>query len=133
MHARQKLFALGTGDTRRREELVRTVWRIMARRGPAAVTMRQISAEAGYANGALKTYFAGKGVPAQAVTVLDVDSTSTGATDPFAAVKAGFATLKSDTATAGGAAAVFQNYHSGLVFPFCHAAARGYFTQFSAP
>lgn len=44
----------------RREELVRTVWRIMARRGPAAVTMRQISAEAGYANGALKTYFAGK-------------------------------------------------------------------------
>jgi len=80
-----------------------------------------------------QTYFAGKGVPAQAVTVLDVDSTSTGATDPFAAVKAGFATLKSDTATAGGAAAVFQNYHSGLVFPFCHAAARGYFTQFSAP
>ena len=77
-----------------------------------------------------QAYFAGKGVPAQVVTVLDVDSAPTGATDPFAAVKGGFAMSKSNTATAGGAAAVVQAYHGGLVPPFCNAAARGYFTQF---
>ena len=77
-----------------------------------------------------QAYFAGKGVPAQAVAVLDVDSAPTSATDPFAAAKVGFATSKSNTAAAGGAAAVLQNYHGGLVPPFCNAAARGYFTQF---
>ena len=77
-----------------------------------------------------QAYFAGKGVPTQAVAVLDVDSAPTGATDPFAAAKVGFAMSKSSTATAGGASAVLQAYHGGLVPPFCNAAARGYFTQF---
>lgn len=77
-----------------------------------------------------QAYFASKGVPAQAVTVLDVDSAPTGSTDPFAAAKVGFAQTKAGIAAAGGATAVAQNYHGGLVPPFCNAAARGYFSQF---
>ena len=77
-----------------------------------------------------KAYFTSKGVPAQAVAVLDVDSAPTGPADPFAAAKGGFAISKNNTATAGGASAVLQAYHGGLVPPFCNAAARGYFTQF---
>ena len=77
-----------------------------------------------------QAYFASKGVPAQAVAVLDVDSAPTGATDPFAAAKVGFAQTKASTAAGGGATAVAQNYHGGLVPPFCNAAARGYFSQF---
>jgi acetyl esterase/lipase len=77
-----------------------------------------------------QAYFAGKGVPAAAVAVLDVDSAPTGATDRFAAAKVGFAQAKASTAAAGGATAVLQNYHGGLVPPFCNAAARGYFAQF---
>ncbi|MDO5493840.1 MAG: TetR/AcrR family transcriptional regulator [Nesterenkonia sp.] len=41
----------------RREELVRTTWRIIARHGLDRATMRQIATEAGFANGALKPYF----------------------------------------------------------------------------
>jgi acetyl esterase/lipase len=77
-----------------------------------------------------QAYFAGRGVPAQAVAVLDVDSAPTGPTDPFAAAKGGFAMAKSGTAATGGASAVLQAYHGGLVPPFCNAAARGYFSQF---
>lgn len=77
-----------------------------------------------------QAYFASKGVPAQAVAVLDVDSAPTGATDPFAAAKLGFAQAKASTAAAGGATAVAQAYHGSLVPPFCNAAARGYFAQF---
>jgi hypothetical protein len=72
-------------------------------------------------------------VAAQLVTVLDVDSPATGPADPFAAVKAGFATAKADTATAAGVnavAAVTAAYHGGLVPPYCNAAARGFFSQF---
>ena len=77
-----------------------------------------------------QAYFAGKGVPSQAVTVLDVDSTPTSAADPFAAAKVGFASVKASTAAAGGTTAVVQAYHGSLVPPFCNAAARGYFSQF---
>lgn len=76
-----------------------------------------------------QAYFSGKGVPAQAVTVLDVDSAPTSASDPFALAKGGFAQAKAATA-AGGATAVVQAYHGSLVPPFCNAAARGYFAQF---
>jgi acetyl esterase/lipase len=76
-----------------------------------------------------KTYFTSKGVPDPAVTVLDVDSAPTGATDPFALAKGGFAQAKA-AAAAGGATAVAQAYHGSLVPPFCNAAARGYFSQF---
>jgi uridine phosphorylase len=73
------------------------------------------------------------GLPAGRVTVLNVDSAVTGATDPFAAAKVGFANAKTATATAAGAnaaTAVTAAYHGGLVPPFCNAAARGFFSQF---
>lgn len=41
----------------RREELVHTTWRVIARHGLDRATMRQIATEAGFANGALKPYF----------------------------------------------------------------------------
>lgn len=44
----------------RRVELVRATWRIIARDGLDRATMRSIAAEAGFANGALKPYFASK-------------------------------------------------------------------------
>jgi hypothetical protein len=73
------------------------------------------------------------GLPAGLVTVLDVDSAPTGATDPFAAAKVGFGQLKAATAQAAGANAaqvVTAAYHGSLVPPFCNAAARGFFSQF---
>ncbi|MDP5225749.1 MULTISPECIES: TetR/AcrR family transcriptional regulator [Arthrobacter] len=42
---------------RRRIELVDATWRIIASRGIDGATMRDIAAEAGFANGALKPYF----------------------------------------------------------------------------
>ena len=44
----------------RRGELVEATLRIIVRQGLAMVTMRDIAAEAGFANGATKTYFASK-------------------------------------------------------------------------
>jgi AcrR family transcriptional regulator len=41
----------------RRVELVNATWRIIAREGMEGATMREIAAEAGFANGALKPYF----------------------------------------------------------------------------
>lgn len=41
----------------RRGELVAATWRIIARHGIEHATMREIAAEAGFANGALKPYF----------------------------------------------------------------------------
>jgi AcrR family transcriptional regulator len=41
----------------RRLELVSATWRIIARDGIEGATMREIAAEAGFANGALKPYF----------------------------------------------------------------------------
>ena len=45
---------------RRRSEIVQTTWRIIARRGLDGATLREVAAEAGYANGAIKPYFATK-------------------------------------------------------------------------
>ncbi|MDB5744157.1 MAG: hypothetical protein JWR68_2472 [Polaromonas sp.] len=74
------------------------------------------------------------------LTVLNVDSAPTGASDPYAAAKAGFSQAKAGTATAaiaagasdGGASAVLQAYHGTLIPPFCNAAARGFFQQVAA-
>ncbi|KFF60013.1 TetR family transcriptional regulator [Cryobacterium sp. MLB-32] len=44
----------------RRTELVTATWRIIARQGIESTTMREIAAEAGFANGALKPYFSTK-------------------------------------------------------------------------
>lgn len=78
-------------------------------------------------------FFGAKGMPAAALTVLDVDSTPTGATDPFAAAKVGFGQAKTAAINAAVAAgvdptsAVAGAYHGSLVPPFCSAAARGFF------
>lgn len=44
----------------RREQIVEAVWRIVAREGFAALTMRQLADELGLANGALARYFPNK-------------------------------------------------------------------------
>lgn len=44
----------------RREEIVLATWRLIARGGFSAATMREIASEAGFANGGLKHYFANK-------------------------------------------------------------------------
>ena len=44
----------------RRVELVKATWRIIARQGIEGATLREIAAEAGFANGALKPYFGTK-------------------------------------------------------------------------
>ncbi|PQZ85760.1 TetR family transcriptional regulator [Arthrobacter sp. MYb227] len=41
----------------RRLELVEVTWRVIAKRGFEGVTLRDVAAEAGFANGALKPYF----------------------------------------------------------------------------
>jgi hypothetical protein len=80
-------------------------------------------------------FFTAKGMPAQALTVLDVDSAPTGATDPFAAAKVGFGQAKQQLIGAAVAAhqdpatAVASAYHGTLVPPFCNAAVRGFFQQ----
>jgi AcrR family transcriptional regulator len=45
---------------RRREDIIAAAWRLIAERGLKAATMRELAAEAGFANGALKHYFPGK-------------------------------------------------------------------------
>lgn len=78
-------------------------------------------------------YFSAKGMPAAALTVLDVDSAPTGASDPFAAAKAGFGQSKTAAINAAVKAGIDPNvaiagsYHGTLVAPFCTAAARGFF------
>jgi hypothetical protein len=72
--------------------------------------------------------------PSSTVTVLDVDS-SAGSGDPYANEKIGFAAAKTAVAAAavvggatdGGALAVLQDYHAGLVPPFCLYAVKSYF------
>ena len=44
----------------RRAQIVEAAWRLIAQKGIAATTMRQIASEAGFANGALRHYFANK-------------------------------------------------------------------------
>ncbi len=82
---------------------------------------------------ATQAYFTAHGMPAAALSVLDVDSAASGPADPFAVVKAGFAQAKTNTvntAVAAGqdpTAAVAAAYHGSLVPPFCNAAARAFF------
>ncbi|MET0342136.1 MAG: TetR/AcrR family transcriptional regulator [Polyangiales bacterium] len=44
----------------RRQRILALTWRLIAREGMQAASMRAIAAEAGYANGALAYYFSGK-------------------------------------------------------------------------
>ncbi|MET3913555.1 putative dienelactone hydrolase [Variovorax sp. OAS795] len=76
-------------------------------------------------------YFRARGMPAAALTVIDLEDTA--ATDAYSAARAGFAQARSTLAqnTAGSDAdkrqAVTQAYHGTLVPPFCLASARGFF------
>jgi len=87
-----------------------------------------------------QAFLAGNGFTAPYLSVLDVDSSPTSASDPFAAAKVGFATAKAQVvaaATAAGQtpaqiqATVLSQYHGVLVPPFCNAAAAGFFQQFA--
>lgn len=82
--------------------------------------------------GGAKAYFTARGVPDQAVTVLNVDSAAT-AGDGFDPIRTAFSAALTKTAVDAGvnaASAVAQAYHGTLVPPFCNRAARGYFAQF---
>ena len=69
--------------------------------------------------------------PAGAVTVVDIDSSG----DPYSTLRDGFQAAKDAVRTAavlggasdGGDEAVLENYHAGLVAPFCLSAARQFF------
>jgi pimeloyl-ACP methyl ester carboxylesterase len=78
-------------------------------------------------------YFQAKGMPAPLLTVVDIDSAPTSASDPFAAAKVGFGQAKGAVIAGAVAAhadpvlAVTLKYHGDLLPPFCEAAARGFF------
>ena len=80
-------------------------------------------------------------LPAGLLTVVNMDSIPSGAADPFATAKVGFAQSKGQTAQAAmaagatdsGASAVVQNCHGGLVPPFCNTAVRGFFRPALTP
>ena len=78
-------------------------------------------------------FFAAHGLPAAALSVLDVDSAPASANDPYAAAKLGFSQAKTaviNAAVSAGAdptEAVTLAYHGSLVPPFCLASARGFF------
>ncbi|HEV2268826.1 MAG TPA: lipase family protein [Steroidobacteraceae bacterium] len=84
----------------------------------------------------MQGYWAAQAPSAQA-TVLDVDS-AVGSNDPYADVKNGFAAAKAAViaaaiaggATDGGQAAVLEDYHAGLVPPFCLYAVQKFFGGF---
>ena len=84
----------------------------------------------------MQGYWAAQAPSAQA-TVLDVDS-AVGSNDPYADVKNGFAAAKAAViaaaiaggATDGGQTAVLEDYHAGLVPPFCLYAVQKFFGGF---
>jgi hypothetical protein len=82
---------------------------------------------------ATASFFMAKGMPAPLLTVLDIDSAPTSASDPFAPAKAGFGQAKAAVISKAVAAhadpvlAVTLAYHGELLPPFCEAAARGFF------
>lgn len=60
----------------RRRQIVASVWSLIGRRGLDAVTMRDLAAEAGYANGALAPYFRSKDEILQVAFQYAFDSTN---------------------------------------------------------
>jgi hypothetical protein len=75
--------------------------------------------------------------PSAPVSVLDIDSPAT-ASDPYAGLKHDFVIAKdliiteaiAGGASDGGALAVLEHYHAGLVPPFCFSAAKSFFDGF---
>jgi acetyl esterase/lipase len=78
--------------------------------------------------GTMQAFWAAAGLPAEAVTVVDVNGPIT-AHDPFAAVKEGFQATEAQILASQGQVAAVESYHV-TVSPFCTAAARGFFSQF---
>jgi hypothetical protein len=84
----------------------------------------------------IQAYWAAN-APAAAVTVLDVDS-AVASGDPYSALKNEFSAAKAfvaanaiaQGATDGGAEAVLEAYHAGLVPPFCLSAVKSFFDGF---
>jgi dienelactone hydrolase len=66
---------------------------------------------------------------ATTVTVLDIDS-AVASDDPYEAQKTGFAAAKVLVELSGGDAEVLENYHAGLVAPFCLSAVKSFFDGF---
>ena len=66
---------------------------------------------------------------ATAVTVVDIDSAATSG-DPYESQKAAFAVAKELLELTGGDNEVLENYHAGLVAPFCLSAVKSYFDGF---
>ena len=66
---------------------------------------------------------------ATAVSVLDIDS-AVASGDPYESQKTGFAAAKDLAELIGGDAAVQENYHAGLVAPFCLSAVKSFFDGF---
>jgi hypothetical protein len=81
----------------------------------------------------MQSYWAAA-APTAPVTILDIDS-AVAPNDPYEALKSGFAAVKAAVivsalaggATDGGASAVLNAYHAGLVPPFCLSAAKSFF------
>jgi hypothetical protein len=82
----------------------------------------------------MQGYWAARAPSPSPVIVLDLDSTASGS-DPYADLKSQFAQAKllaaatavAQGATDGGASAVSDAYHAGLVPPFCLAAVKSFF------
>lgn len=66
---------------------------------------------------------------ATTVTVLDIDSAVANG-DPYEAQKIAFAVAKELLELSGGDNAVLENYHAGLVAPFCLSAVKSFFDGF---
>lgn len=66
---------------------------------------------------------------ATSVTVLDIDS-AVASGDPYESQKEAFAVAKQLLDLAGGDTEVLENYHAGLVAPFCLSAVKSYFDGF---
>ena len=77
--------------------------------------------------GTMQAYWSS--LPAGRLTVLDVQSAVTGASDPFAQQKEGFQQAEASIAASGGESAVEESYHL-TVEPFCSSAAREFFSRF---
>jgi len=71
----------------------------------------------------------GTGTDTTTVTVLDIDSAVTSG-DPYESQKTAFAVAKELLELTGGDTEVLENYHAGLVAPFCLSAVKSFFDGF---
>jgi hypothetical protein len=120
-----------------RQDLARNDLRDFAPTVPVLLCAGDSDPEVFYLNTQLMQGYWAAHAPGAQVTVLDVDS-AVGTNDPYAAIKNGFHAAKAAVAasavaggaTDGGASAVLQDYHAGLVPPFCLYAVQQFFAKF---